>query len=59
MDQRFIRIVWGEKDQWIPISRGEQLARALKTSELLRVPDAGHLIQEDAPESIVAALGSA
>lgn len=51
-----VRIVWGERDSWIPLERGHELARRIAGSSLRVVPDAGHLVQEDAPEAVVAAL---
>ena len=51
-----VAILWGEQDRWIPISVGERLASRLTGGALTRVPGAGHLVQEDAPEAIVAAL---
>jgi pimeloyl-ACP methyl ester carboxylesterase len=36
--------------------RGRELAARIPTATLRCVPDAGHLVQEDAPEAIVAAL---
>jgi pimeloyl-ACP methyl ester carboxylesterase len=51
-----VEILWGEQDHWIPIAQGERLAAKLTGGALTRVPDAGHLVQEDAPEAIVAAL---
>ncbi|MGK9169981.1 alpha/beta hydrolase [Inquilinus limosus] len=51
-----VEILWGEQDAWIPIAQGERLAAKLTGGRLTRVPDAGHLVQEDAPEAIVAAL---
>ncbi|MCW4116582.1 alpha/beta hydrolase [Aurantimonas sp. MSK8Z-1] len=70
MDQRFtdeiethyaplacpVTILWGEEDGWIPIAQGERLAARLSRRPLIGVPDAGHLVQEDAPEAIVAAM---
>jgi len=50
------QILWGEEDRWIPIATGERLAAALTGGRLLRVPSAGHLVQDDAPEAIVAAI---
>lgn len=72
MDQRFtdevetrysptpfpVRIIWGEQDQWIPIAQGEKLALMLGAIELVRVPNAGHLVQEDAPEAIASLLAA-
>jgi pimeloyl-ACP methyl ester carboxylesterase len=51
-----VEIVWGEEDAWIPIAQGERLAAKLTGGALTRVPASGHLMQEDAPEAIVAAL---
>lgn len=51
-----VEILWGEEDAWIPIAQGERLAARLTGGALTRVPEAGHLMQEDAPEAIVAAL---
>ena len=51
-----VSIIWGEQDSWIPVERGRELARRIASSSLRIVPEAGHLVQEDAPEAIVAAL---
>ena len=51
-----VRIIWGEQDAWIPVERGRELTRRITGSTLRIVPDAGHLVQEDAPEAVVAAL---
>ncbi len=70
MDQRFtdevppsygpmdcpVTVLWGEEDAWIPIERGEALVQKISSQPLIRVPGAGHLMQEDAPEAIVAAM---
>jgi pimeloyl-ACP methyl ester carboxylesterase len=50
------QILWGEQDAWIPIERGRALAAAIPKAVFRAIPDAGHLVQEDAPEAIVAAL---
>lgn len=50
------QILWGEEDLWIPIATGVRLAAALTSGRLLRVPAAGHLVQDDAPEAIIAAI---
>ena len=50
------QILWGEEDRWIPISTGEKLALLMADGQLTRVPHAGHLVHEDAPEAIVAAV---
>lgn len=51
-----VRLLWGEEDTWIPIAQGRQVAEKLTGGKLTPVPDAGHLVQEDAPEAIVAAM---
>ena len=51
-----VNLVWAEQDTFIPISQGEQLADLLKADSFTRVPKAAHIVQEDAPEAIVAAL---
>ncbi|WP_067094096.1 alpha/beta fold hydrolase [Marinomonas atlantica] len=51
-----VQILWGEQDEWIPLAQGQKLAERLTAGKLVRVPESGHLMQEDAPEAIVAAL---
>ncbi|SDG54312.1 alpha/beta fold hydrolase [Roseospirillum parvum] len=55
-----LRLVWGAHDTFIPPAQGAQLARHLGLDPVLdtiiSVPEAGHLILEDAPEAVVAAL---
>jgi pimeloyl-ACP methyl ester carboxylesterase len=51
-----VMILWGEEDTWIPVERGRELASRIPDATLRRIQGAGHLVQEDAPEAIVAAL---
>jgi pimeloyl-ACP methyl ester carboxylesterase len=51
-----VTVLWGEQDQWLPISQGSELAARISDQPLVAIPDAGHLVQEDAPEAIVAAM---
>ena len=51
-----VQILWGENDEWIPISQGRKLANLLTGGVLTPVPASGHLMQEDSPEAIVAAM---
>ena len=51
-----VTILWGEKDAWIPIERGRSLAARMPNATFRSIPGAGHLMQEDAPEAIVATL---
>lgn len=70
MDQRFtdeiegryaamecpVTVMWGQKDEWIPPERGQAFAAMIATQDIVLIPDAGHLVQEDRPEAIVAAV---
>ena len=49
-------LLWGEKDEWIPLESGHKLAGMLTDGDIKIIPDAGHLVQEDAPEAIIAAM---
>jgi pimeloyl-ACP methyl ester carboxylesterase len=51
-----VKILWGEQDTWIPIERGSELVSRVPGATLRKVRGAGHLVQEDAPEAIVAAV---
>jgi pimeloyl-ACP methyl ester carboxylesterase len=53
---RPVLILWGEQDEWIPVSKGGQLHAAIPTSEFYSIPNAGHLVQEDAPAILVSHL---
>jgi pimeloyl-ACP methyl ester carboxylesterase len=50
-----VKLLWGDRDEWIPIQHGRALAAMIPGCQLLEIPDSGHLMQEDAPEAIVAA----
>ncbi len=49
-------IVWGENDQQIPVLYGERLHRDIPESQLVIVPNAGHLILFDAADAVAGAL---
>lgn len=51
-----VRIVWGEQDGWIPADRAERLRAAIPGSTVALIPQAGHLIQLDAPAALAAEL---
>lgn len=51
-----VQILWGEEDRWIPVERGRELASRIPGAVLHCISEAGHLVQEDAPEAIVAAV---
>ena len=50
-----VKVLWGERDAWVPMGKGEELATRL-AAPLRCIPNSGHLMQEDAPEAIVAGV---
>lgn len=51
-----VAILWGEKDRWIPIERARMVADRIPGASLQTIAYASHLVQEDAPEAVVAAV---
>jgi pimeloyl-ACP methyl ester carboxylesterase len=51
-----VLIAWGAEDTWIPVDRAQRLAQVIPGAQLHLVPEAGHLIQLDAPEQLTAVL---
>jgi len=51
-----VLIVWGDRDTWVPLSRGERLRKELPGAEWLVVPGAGHLVLEERPGDVDAGL---
>jgi pimeloyl-ACP methyl ester carboxylesterase len=49
-------ILWGEDDAWLPIEHGRRLTEFIPGARFRPVPGSGHLVHEDAPEAIIAAL---
>ena len=49
-------ICWGQEDTWIPAAKGDELAARIPGARLEPVAGAGHLVQEDAPAELTAAL---
>lgn len=49
-------IVWGQDDAWIPVDRAHRLHEAIPASTLTVLPDAGHLVQLDAPVALATEL---
>lgn len=70
MDQRFtdeveglygrmdcpVTVLWGQEDEWIPSEKGTVLASRISDKPCVPIPGAGHLVQEDRPEMIVATV---
>ncbi|NEB79956.1 alpha/beta fold hydrolase [Streptomyces sp. SID14478] len=52
-----VLVCWGAEDTWIPLARGQELAKLVPGAELRVIEGAGHLVQEDAPAELTAALG--
>lgn len=51
-------ILWGEQDPWIPVARGEALARLVKPEVFEVLPGVGHLPQLERPAKVLTALMS-
>lgn len=51
-----VTVLWGQEDEWIPYAKGQELAALISDRPCIPVPQAGHLVQEDRPEAIVAAV---
>src|SRR6266568_7474983 len=49
-------IIWGEQDQQIPLKFAHRLNREMPGSQLVVIPDAGHIILFDAPDAVANAL---
>lgn len=49
-----VKILWGEKDGWIPLDKMQKLAKLLgdRLKAFVTVPEAGHLIMLDQPERV-------
>ncbi|WP_321449342.1 alpha/beta hydrolase [uncultured Cohaesibacter sp.] len=51
-----VTVLWGREDQWLPSTQGRSLAKKLSDTACTIVEGAGHLMQEDRPEAIVASV---
>lgn len=51
-----VLVCWGTDDAWIPLERGQALADRVPGARLQPIEGAGHLVQEDAPAELTAAL---
>jgi len=49
-----VSLIWGSDDEWIPIAQGRKLAGLVPDCRFTEISGAGHLMQEDAPEAIIA-----
>ncbi len=48
-----VLLLWGREDTWIPLEKGEILHTLIPNSLLEIIPDAGHLVIEEHPETLV------
>lgn len=46
-------LVWGERDAWIPVERGRELAALMSRTDLRVIDGAGHLVQVEAPGEVL------
>jgi pimeloyl-ACP methyl ester carboxylesterase len=51
-----VSVCWGEDDTWVPLDRGRELAARIPGARLRVIPGAGHLVPEDQPAELTAAL---
>jgi pimeloyl-ACP methyl ester carboxylesterase len=51
-----VHVIWGQHDAFIPLSQGKKLRDVLSAQSLTVIPQAAHIVHEDAPEAIVGAL---
>ncbi len=51
-----VTVCWGQDDTWIPPARGRELAGRIPGARFHAIPDAGHLVQEDNPAELTAAI---
>ncbi len=47
-----VLIVWGDRDAWVPLSRGGRLRQELPGAGWFVVPGAGHLVLEERPGDV-------
>jgi pimeloyl-ACP methyl ester carboxylesterase len=56
LDLRTIRaptmVVWGDADRWLDERLPERLTDAIPDSRLVRLPDVGRLVPEEAPDQL-------
>jgi pimeloyl-ACP methyl ester carboxylesterase len=49
-------LIWGERDARSPVAVAQQFARAIPDSELVLIPDAGHMSNLERPDAFNAAM---
>lgn len=51
-----VHITWGMRDTFIPPKQGQELQRLLEAKSFTPIPDAAHIVQEDAPAALLGSL---
>ncbi|WP_219417124.1 alpha/beta fold hydrolase [Pseudonocardia nigra] len=51
-----VTVCWGEEDTWLPLDHGRELVTRIPGAELVLLPGAGHLVQEDDPAGLLGAI---
>jgi len=51
-----VLLIWGEEDTWIPIQKGRELHSLIPNSKFVPIANAGHLVQEDAIDTLIDAI---
>lgn len=51
-------LVWGEDDEFQPVTYAERFAGEMPECRLVRIPRAGHIPMENAPDAVAAALAA-
>lgn len=49
-------IIWGKDDRVIPLENGYRLHAAIQTSQLIILPETGHIPHEERPEEVMLAI---
>ncbi len=53
-----VLLIWGEKDEIIPLGVGRKLAGNIPNSKLIVIPNCGHVPQEECPNQAIEAIES-
>jgi pimeloyl-ACP methyl ester carboxylesterase len=51
-----VRVIWAENDGWLSTEVGERLCDLIPDATMSVIPDAGHLIQLDAPAALMSEI---
>ena len=49
-------LIWGAKDEWIPLHVGQRMDSVLPNSKLVVLPNSGHVPMEENPEETLVIL---